>query len=333
MRVLQGFIDIGGQANRYAEAIRQQGHHAESWFYERTLKNEPYDRLLDFTANGLLGGRLRKVNYLKAALLKFDVWHIHKGFSMFHHAKDLKIAKKLGKKIIIHYRGREIRPEMHLDTLPRHIMEKVKRENEIADRIFVKDGQLAELISPYVSCPIIFPNIVRIDHFTPPSEYPIDYFETQRKLRVVHIPSNAEYKGTAFIRQAAARLKDKIDYIEPSNISHQEVLNFYWKADVVLDQLLTGTYGNASLEAMALGRCVVNYLNPAFTRFEPEIPPIVHATKDSVAEVLLDLSMNRSFLHDRAKEGVQFIRRNHKKEEVGLKLINCYQNILMRTEV
>jgi uncharacterized protein (UPF0332 family) len=328
MRVLQGFIDIGGQANRYAEAIRQQGHHAESWFYERTLKKEPYDRLLDFSANGFLGGRLRKIKYLKDALLKFDVWHIHKGFSMFHHAKDLMIAKKLGKKIIIHYRGREIRPEMHLDTLLKHIIEKVKRENEIADQIFVKDGQLAELISPYVERPIVFPNIVRVDHFIPPSEFPIDYFETKRKLRVVHIPSNAEYKGTAFIRQAAERLKDKIDYTELSNISHEEVLHSYWKADVIIDQLLTGTYGNASLEAMALGRCVVNYLNPVFTRFEPEIPPIVQATQESVTEVLMDLDINRSLLHARAKEGIQFIRRNHKKEEVGLKLINCYQNIL-----
>lgn len=328
MKVLQGFIDIGGQANRYAEAIRLQGYHAESWFYERTLKKEPYDRLLDFTSNGFLGGRLRKVNYLKDALLKFDVWHIHKGFSMFHQAKDLWLAKKLGKKIIIHYRGREVRPEMHLATLPKHIIEKVKRESEIADAIFVKDGQLAELISPHVKHPIVFPNIVRIDNFAPPSEYPVDYFDTNRKLRVVHIPSNPEYKGTAFIRDAAERLKDRIEYIELSNIPHEEVLRSYWRADVIVDQLLTGTYGNTSLEAMALGRCVVNYLNPLFTKFEPEIPPIVHATKDMLAEVLLELSLNRAFLYDRAAQGFQFIKRNHTKQEVGLKLINSYKNII-----
>jgi len=323
MKVLQGFIDIGGQANRYSRAIRLQGHYSESWFYERTLREESYDRLLDFSNKGLLQGRLRKLGYLKDAL-KFNVWHIHKGFSMFHNARDLWIAKKLGIKIVIHYRGREIRPQMDMSNLSINIIEKLKRENEIADKIFVKDGQLAELISPYVDKVELCPNIVRVDNFIPPTSHPLDYFEVKRKLRVVHVPSNTAYKGTLHVRQAVQTLTDVVEYVELSNLSHQEVLFEYWKSDIVIDQLLTGTYGNASLEAMALGRCVINYLDPRFTKFEPEVPPIIHSTKDALAEQLRILAENKSLVQEKGKDGVEFIKRNHTLEKVGVKLIKSY---------
>lgn len=327
IKVLQGFIDIGGQANRYAEAIRAQGHYSESWFYERTLRNEPYDRLLNLNNDGFYGGRFRKLGYLKDALLKFNIWHIHKGFSMFHKAKDLLLAKKLGKKIIIHYRGREIRPEMGLDKLPDQIVEKVKRESEIADLIFVKDGQLAELISPYVSRPIVFPNIVRIDHFIPPTDVPSDYYETNRKLRIVHAPSNPKYKGTEYVRLAIKHLRDRVDYSELTGVSHKEVLHAYWGADIVIDQLLTGTYGNAALESMALGRCVVNFLNPTFTKYEPATPPIVHTTIESLTEKLDLLDRSRDEIWSYGTRGKAFIKDNHTSQSIGAKLIASYEGL------
>lgn len=328
LKVLQGFIDIGGQASRYSRALQQQGYLSECWAYEQVLKDEPVDKRLNFRKDGLLNGRFRKLGYFIEALSKFDIWHIHKGFSLFHNVKDLEWAKKTGKGVIIHYRGREIRPQMDLVQLPNVIVNKVLREQEIADLIFVKDGQLAKLIAPYVRQPIVFPNIVDVSKLKTRLLIPDDYYDEKRKLRVVHVPSNPLYKGTEFIREAMKKIASDIDYIELAGLSHTALLEHYWKADIVIDQVLTGTYGNASLEAMALGRCVVNHLDETFMAYEPEYPPIINSDRFHLTDVIAELSVNRKRIWEAGEKGRAFTLEHHSFDGVGRKLIDYYQNII-----
>lgn len=321
MKVLQGFIDIGGQANRYARALRLKGIQSESWFYDRTIKTEPFDRALDFSKYGLLSGRVRKARYLFEVLLNFDVLHIHKGYSMFNSAKDLDIARRLGKKVIIHYRGSEIRKDMKAVTLAQVVIKKIQTENSIANRIVVKDGQLAELIKPYVKDLHVFPNIVDVSSV---KEWKKTY-NGKKKLLIVHIPSNPSVKGTDIIRKEIGKISNQIDYLELRNLSHKDVLLKYLEADIVIDQLLTGTYGNAALEAMALGTPVLNYLNPLFTAYEPENPPILHVDSSTLCDVILDVNKNRELLEKFGKAGNAFVSKYHTYDSVGQQLIDLYQ--------
>lgn len=326
-RVLQGFIDVAGQASRYSSALKMQGCHAEAWFYHRVLKDESFNEILDFSSSGVFKGRFRKLGYLLKAAWKFDIWHIHKGFSIYGKGKDISLVKKLGRTIIIHYRGREIRPDMNMTTLPLHIIEKVKRESELADLIFVKDGQLAELIKPYVKDVVVFPNIVDISDYNPNSEHPDDFYDNKRKLRVVHIASNPKYKGTDIIRDQLHKLKDRIHFEELSNLSHTNLLKQYWQADLIIDQLSAGTYGNASLEAMALGRGVINYLNPLFTQYEPELPPIIKTEKNNLADTVVFMDEHRDVLFENAAKGKEFIKRHHTYSSVGIQLLSQYKRL------
>jgi len=216
---------------------------------------------------------------------------------------------------------------MNMTTLPLPIIEKVKRESDLADLIFVKDGQLAELIKPYVNSVVVFPNIVDISDFMPPSDYPDDFYDMNRKLRVVHVASNPKYKGTAIIREQIDRIKDRIHFAEFSNLSHENLLEQYWKADIIIDQLMTVTYGNASLEAMGLGRSVINYLNPVFTQYEPELPPIIKTEKNELADTIVFMDEHREVLFESALQGKEFVRRHHTYSSVGTQLLNQYQKI------
>ena len=321
MKILQGYIDIGGQANRYSRAIKKQGFESEAWFYERTIKSEPYDRLLNFSKSGTLSGRFRKLKYLKDVLERFSVLHIHKGYSMFHIGRDLKLAKMVGKKIFIHYRGSEIRKNMKAKELEKKVIEKVKRESEIANMILIKDGQLGELIKPYVENFQIFPNIVDVSKV----EKKKKSFNFNKKLKIIHIPSNPKVKGTAIIREQISKIKDKVIYQEFTSLTHNEVLTKYQESDIVIDQLLTGTYGNASLEAMALGTPVLNFLNPTFTKYEPSHPPIISVDPSNLNDVILMLDRNREILKEKGRLGEKFVAQFHSFEMVGKKLINLYE--------
>jgi glycosyltransferase involved in cell wall biosynthesis len=319
-KVLQGFIDIGGQPGRYAEALRLCGIPAVSWIYQKTLSTTSPDKTLDFSRSGIWSGRLRKVDYLLQILRKFDILHIHKGFSLFHHAKDLKIAQILGLKVFIHYRGSEIRAAMDAVKLSPKVREKVLREASIAQKILVKDGQLAELLKTIGVESTVFPNIVDVRAVLPLPQKEI----LGEKLRIVHIPTNTAAKGTLDIRKAIADLGEIVHYEEIQGIPHPLVLEKFQQADLVIDQLRTGTYGNTSLEAMALGTPVVNYLNPVFTAYEPEIPPIIPADKGNLSQVIEHLHRNRAELHHAAVNGKRFVEKFHSFEKVGPQLAKLY---------
>ena len=319
-RVLQGFIDIGGQPGRYTQALKLYQVPAESWIYQKTLSSTIPDRELDFSRSGWWSGRWRKATYLIEILSRFDILHIHKGYSLFHRALDLKLAKSLGLRVFIHYRGSEIRPDMESTVLSEAVLEKVRNEADIAEKILVKDGQLAELLrSANIPCSV-FPNIVDVS--------PLDKIEkpttVARKLKVVHIPTNTLAKGTEAVRQTMSKLSEVVDYEEIQGIPHHLVLEKLFRADLVIDQLRTGTYGNTSLEAMALGTPVISYLNPVFTAYEPSTPPVISADKRNLADIVLHFCREREQLATIGNEGRAFALKYHSYERVGAELLQLY---------
>ncbi len=319
-RVLQGFIDIGGQPGRYARALRLYRVPAESWIYQKTLTSTIPERELDFSRSGLWSGRWRKAKYLLNILSQFDILHIHKGYTLFHRALDLKLAKSLGLKVFIHYRGSEIRPDMETSVLSEAVLEKVQHEAGIAEKILVKDGQLAELLrSANIPC-TVFPNIVDVS--------PLDHTEKPtplaRKLKVVHIPTNTLAKGTEAVRESMAKLSEVVEYEEIQGIPHRQVLDKLFLADLVIDQLRTGTYGNIALEAMALGTPVISYLNPVFTAYEPAKPPVISADKGTLSDVVRHFCREREQLIAIGNQGIAFTDKYHSYERVGSELLQLY---------
>lgn len=95
MRVLQGYIDIAGQTSRDSKVLNDMDVHSESWVYERVIDDEPVNRILNFTNSRFWNGRIRKVKYTIEVLNKFDILHIHKGFSMLHDSLSMKLKKYL----------------------------------------------------------------------------------------------------------------------------------------------------------------------------------------------------------------------------------------------
>lgn len=208
------------------------------------------------------------------------------------------------------------------------IIKKVKREAQWADIILVKDGQLAELIKPYVERCLVFPNIVDVKFLKPKDKVN----SLRNRLRVVHIPSNPKRKGSEIIRARAEEVKEFIEYREMSNLPRLKVLEEYRDADIVIDQILTGTFGNTALEAMALGTPVIARLDPRFAEYEPALPPVINVDADCLAEVLRSLARDRSLLESYSKLGQQYVENYHSYQVVGRRLIDLYSMLDMKSK-
>lgn len=102
-------------------------------------------------------------------------------------------------------------------------------------------------------------------------------------------------KGSSYVLSAVERLKQEgfpIQLVTPTEISSRDMRFVQVQADIVVDQLIYGTWGSTSLEAMALGRPVICYIRQEWQQFlankfpECREMPVISSTPDLLVDVL-----------------------------------------------
>ena len=137
----------------------------------------------------------------------------------------------------------------------------------------------------------------------------------REKPLVVHVPSQRKppIKGTQFIDPVLRRLHDEgaIEYVAPSGLPHAQLRELVRSCDVVVDQVMFGSYGVAAVEAMAAGRVCVGRMNEAVRDRLPESPHLLEATPDDLYEVVASIRDRRDELRTRAAENRAFAEKWH----------------------
>ncbi|MDP3951125.1 glycosyltransferase [Microbacterium sp.] len=132
---------------------------------------------------------------------------------------------------------------------------------------------------------------------------------------VLHLPSRSEppIKGTTVIDPVLRELmqRGRIEYCRPDTVSHKDVRDLVANADIVVDQILTGSYGVAAVEAMAAGRLVVGYVADDVRSLMPESPPIVDAPGPGFAASVERILSDRAHFQNLAASGPDFAARWH----------------------
>lgn len=112
------------------------------------------------------------------------------------------------------------------------------------------------------------------------------------------------------------------------------VIDLYRRADVVVDQFLVGSAGMACLEAMAMARPVMIYIDaPMAERSYGEPMPVVNVqTESEVAVAIQQLTdpIARAQIGARARD---WVLRHHHFPAVSARLVACYSRILGREVV
>lgn len=132
---------------------------------------------------------------------------------------------------------------------------------------------------------------------------------------VVHVPSrrNPPIKGTAFIDPVLRHMHEqgRIVYLSPERLSHADMPLLIQTADVIVDQILTGSYGVTAVEGMAAGRLVVGYIGDDVRNLMPESPPIVDAEPARFAEVMERILVEPQLFAEQASIGPTYAQRWH----------------------
>ena len=211
--------------------------------------------------------------------------------------------------------------EVHLENDTEKI-HKLKLISQYIDVAVVADYELYEYVSPFFKHTEIVRQAVDLEELR--AHYP-----NKKKPIIVHSPTRMNVKGTIYIEEAIKSLVSKYDfqYIRITGFNHDELVEKLCQADIVIDQMLIGSYGILAIEAMALGKPVISYIREDLIDKYPENLPIVVANRDNIDEVLKTLLEDGNLRTKLGHKSREYIEMYHDKIKIAKDLVRLYETI------
>lgn len=336
MRILHASDTAAGIPSVLASEQRRLGHVAHSLRYA----DHPFGYQSDSVfAAWAAAGRLEKLRLaLRTTVgvsLRYDVFHLTAGRTLLPFMLDLPLLKALNRTIVVHFHGCEVR----------HVAADRKQRDVFCHQCPVRPAcrprlqqwrrRMAERFADVMLCstPDLLQAVPRA-HYVP---NPIDLrgWRSNGQPReaadglftVVHAPSNPLLKGTEYVIRAVDDLRRAglpIQLRLVTGVPHEQVHAVYESADLVVDQLLIGWYGVAAIEAMALRKPVVAYLEPGLAQRYGR-PPMLHATPETLKAVLTGALEARADLSELADRGHAYVGATHDARRVATDLLDLYR--------
>lgn len=258
---------------------------------------------------------------------------------------DVRVLKAIGKAIVVTYQGDDARQGDYCrkhcaisiandvgeeyynswtDQMKRCRIEKFQR---YADRIYALNPDLLRVLPQHA-------------RFLPYANVDLNEWREVRSSNVMpvllHAPTNREAKGTKYILDAVESLKRQgiqFEFFLVEGVSHREAKEIYRKADLLVDQLLSGWYGGLALELMALGKPVISYIRDEDLTFIPSDMraelPVINATSSSIEDVLRHwLTVGPDKLAEHGRISRQYVEKWHDPLKIAAELKQEYQAIL-----
>jgi glycosyltransferase involved in cell wall biosynthesis len=308
LRVVHCPVNTAGIPWQHVQAQRRRGVEATLVVFERYRLHPEADWSLD-RPDGLLRQQLAQWRALLRLLPRTDVFHFYFGLTLVPKSLQFPILRALGKKSVLHYLGSDIR---------RKRPEELAWGRRAGAQVVGSYDALrwvpeAEVIPPGL-------DVARIEP-APPSD--------RARPLIVHAPSSRVRKGTEHVVSACELLDADLEIVE--GLHHDEALERYRRADVIVDQLNSGWYGVFAMEAMALGKPVVAHLREEPVRRTEEAlgvrVPIVSASKDDLAERLRPLVDSPAERRRIGAESRAYVERVHDLERVTDRLLDLYARL------
>lgn len=337
MKVLH--LPVGRQMIEMCAALRQIGIDATSChFRERNVPLQP-DLCLHLERMNSDERKKARRAFLVEAVKHYDVFHFHFGETFFKDRSDLEFLKKHGKKLVVQHRGSDVRmlsiarrfdnPYVRVKGGRRReekqIIRKLNELSRYIDHAIVADHELRPYIQKHYKHIHILRQFITLDKFIP--VYPS---KQNNKPLIIHAPTNNYLKGTEYVLKAIGRLRNKglpFDFQIIENMTHNEAIRCYRKADIIIDQLLQGSFGVFALEGMALGKPVVCFIRDELKDKYPSGLPIVNANPTTCYDVLKNIVKRPNFRYQIGVAGRNYVEKFYDSRKLGEELKTIYTKL------
>lgn len=344
MKVVIGPLNIASQPYYLVQGLRERGIDATCLTYGRNAFGYGTDLRRPLDQDPEVRATMFATSIRECLADGFDIFHMFQKSLFLSHPSgnfdklgglDIPLIKARGRRVAYRFTGWElIDRKRELERNPysafRHgwdgaFTEDLKAEyleflREYVDAFMVVDPMMRE------HCPEaeIVPRVLPVGRF------PEVGIERSRRPLIVHAPSNKVYKGSTFILAALDELRAEGVEFELKlleRVPFEEALEWYKRADLIVDQLLIGWYGVLAMECMAMGKPVAVYMRPDLADTPGEIP-VWNVNIDNLKARLRELIGDFDLRLDLASRSRDYVRRVHDFDAVIPKLIGVYERIL-----
>ncbi len=224
---------------------------------------------------------------------RYEVVHSHFMITLTQTGWELPLLKRMGRRLVVHFRGCEARDRARNMALHPDInicqdcdhhppiceTDSARRRRDWARRF----GDIFLVTTPDMLD--FVPEATHFPFFTPPEEaLPAESAGTTgaaSELTIVHVTNQPGIEGTREIERAINRLRAKgrrlrFEWIH--GLSHDETLAVMQQADLAIGKMKMGYYANAQIEAMTLGVPTITHVRPEFMTDELRRSGFIFAT-------------------------------------------------------
>lgn len=267
---------------------------------------------------------------LKILKAKGDIFHAN------YLLQDCYLASKLGKKPLIgHAHGSDLRASLSHPIWGRLVRSNLKK----CAKILVSTPDILSIARRYRKDAEYLPNPIDTNMF-----YPKPTTQKTKKRVLIASNSNWRIKGTDIAIKALSRIRNKVEVsvieygkdfektkalasslglnlkILPK-IPHNELNQYYWNADVVIDRFAIGSLGMVSLEAISCGRPVISWVSSEYPE-NKDFPLKDILDEETIANTILDMS---SSLWEKQ---FGFVKKYHHIEKIESQLMSIYETLV-----
>jgi|LakMenEpi03Aug12_release.lakeMendotaPanAssembly.Ray.scaffolds.fasta_scaffold749948_1 hypothetical protein len=126
--------------------------------------------------------------------------------------------------------------------------------------------------------------------------------------------NNKNIKGSSYIKKAIAQLVNEgynCELIQVKDVDSKNMRYLQSQADLIIDQLIYGSWGSTSLEGVALGKPVICYFKSEWKKnyidnFGIDIWPFIEANPQTIYSVIKDLLDNPMLISKYSKLSREF---------------------------
>jgi hypothetical protein len=233
---------------------------------------------------------------------RYEIVHSHFMVTVTRSGWELPLLKRMGRKLVIHYRGCEIRDRAL--NMAAHPAVNICQEcdypfprpceapHNVARRALAAAYGDAHLVTT-PDMKDFAPAAVHMPFFSPADAAaaapPAGTKTVRRAFRIVHATNHPGIEGTRQIRtavDAVARAGFAIDFVFLQGVAPDRVQRELAGADLAIGKMKMGYYANTQIESMAAGVPTITYVRPEFMTPELEQSGFIFATLDTLQSVL-----------------------------------------------
>jgi hypothetical protein len=235
---------------------------------------------------------LNEMWWVWSVVSRYDIIHSHFMVGVTRSGWEWPLLKRMGRRIVVHYRGCEVRDRDLNQRL--HPAMNICEECDYDPPLCVVNAPRRGLAAATGSAFLVTtpdmkdfaPQAVHVPFFvTREAAVAPRARDSRRPFKIVHATNHPGIEGTRHIRAAIASLRAKghaIEFAELQSVTHDRVLAELADADLSIGKMKMGYYANFQVESLAAGVPAITYVRDDLMTSAIEQSGLIVATLDTL---------------------------------------------------